>query len=129
MHVPTGIYGTFAAGKKTIQNAVGSTDRDGRFWYAQLGVEKKFLPFGATTIYGEYGRHDDMVAHFEEDTARSEATRWGFGLVQKIEKAAMALYAQATFWSFEQSVFAGETTSSLDLEDLTTVMIGSRIRF
>jgi hypothetical protein len=37
----------------------------------------------------------------------------------------MELYAQATFWSFDATV-GGEAR---DAEDLTTVMIGSRIKF
>ncbi len=51
MHVPTGIYGAFAAGKREYDNRPGCFD----FWYAQLGIERKFLPYGSTTIYGEYG--------------------------------------------------------------------------
>ena len=31
----------------------------------------------------------------------SEAERWGLGVVQKFDSAALELYAQATFWSFE----------------------------
>jgi predicted porin len=125
MHIPTGLYGAFAAGRKEIKDA----DRDGSFWYVQLGIEKKFLPYGTTTFYGEYGQYDDIATLFEEDTASSEATRWGFGAVQKIDSAAMEVYAQATFWSFEQSVLAGESERSLNLEDLSMLMIGSRIKF
>lgn len=125
MHVPTGLYSAFAAGRKEIEDA----DRDGSFWYVQLGIEKKFLPYGPTTVYGEYGQYDDMVTLFEDNTASSEATRWGFGAVQEIDSAAMEIYAQVTFWNFEQSVFAGETERGLDLEDLTTVLVGSRLKF
>jgi predicted porin len=130
MHLPTGLYGSFAAGRKDIEDAVGDSGRDGSFWYVQLGIEKKILPYGVTTLYGEYGRYDDVATLFEADTASSEATRWGFGVVQKIDSAAMELYAQATFWSFEQSIFAGVSgQANLALEDLSLVMIGSRVKF
>jgi predicted porin len=120
MHVPTGIYGAFAAGRREVEDV----EDDATFWYAQLGIEKKFLPYGSTTIYGDYGQYDDVAANLllADD---SEATRWGLGIVQKIDSAAMELYAQATFWSFDATV-GGEAR---DAEDLTTVMIGSRIKF
>jgi predicted porin len=129
MHVPTGLYGSFAAGTKDIEDAIGDQDREASFWYVQFGIERKLLPYGATTLYGEYGHYDDIATLFRADTIDSEATRWGFGVVQKIDSAAMEVYAQATFWSFEQSVFADETERSLDLEDLSMLMIGSRIKF
>jgi predicted porin len=120
MHVPTGIYGAFAAGRREAEDV----EDDATFWYAQLGIEKKFLPYGSTTIYGDYGQYDDVAANLllADD---SEATRWGLGIVQKIDSAAMELYAQATFWSFDATI-GGEAQ---DAEDLTTVMIGSRIKF
>jgi hypothetical protein len=43
--------------------------------------------------------------------------------VQKFDSAALELYAVAAFYSFETP--AGEE----DLEDLSTIMIGSRIKF
>lgn len=120
MHVPTGIYGAFAAGNREVEG----TEEDATFWYAQLGIEKKFLPYGSTTIYADYGQYDDFAANLGLAES-SEATRWGLGIVQKIDSAAMELYAQATFWDTEADF--GEGT--VDGEDLTTVMIGSRIKF
>jgi predicted porin len=120
MHVPTGIYGAFAAGNREVDG----TEEDASFWYAQLGIEKKFLPYGSTTIYADYGQYDDFAANLGLAES-SEATRWGLGIVQKIDSAAMELYAQATFWDTEADF--GEGT--VDGEDLTTVMIGSRIKF
>ncbi|MGF1621389.1 MAG: porin [Rhodomicrobiaceae bacterium] len=109
MHVPTGIYGAFAAAEQDIDNAINNPN----FWYAQLGVEKRFLSYGSTTVYGEYGVYDD----FEID---SQADRWGVGLVQKIDSAAMELYAQGLFYDVE---------SGGDEGDLSQVLIGSRIKF
>jgi hypothetical protein len=118
-HIPTGIYGAFAAGRKEYVDLVNR--EDATFWYAQLGIEKKFLPYGSTTVYGDYGQYRDVAFN------GSEADRWGLGVVQKFDSAALEVYAQATFWSFD-----GEAAGTLDLsdaEDLTTVMIGSRLKF
>jgi hypothetical protein len=120
MHIPTGLYGAFAAGEReftdnlTFLNAPDSNS----FWYLQLGLERKWLPYGTTAFYGEYGEYDDFA--FES----SRATRVGFGAVQKFDSAAMDLYAQATFWSFD-----GGDVLRTDPEDFSTVLIGSRIKF
>ena len=122
MHVPTGIYGAFAAGHKEVDDRP-----DSDFWYAQLGIEKKFLPYGSTTVYGEYGDYQDILSQGNATFSDSEATRWGFGIVQKFDSAALELYAQATFWSFD-AAFASNGVD-VGLEDFSTVMLGSRIKF
>jgi hypothetical protein len=123
MHVPTGIYGAFAAGSKEFSDS--DSDLDATFWYVQLGFERKLLPYGTTTVYGEWGQYDDALTLFDPLVSSSEADRWGLGIVQKFDSAAMEIYGQATFWSFD-AVRSGD---ALDLEDMSTVMIGSRIKF
>ncbi len=121
MHVPTGIYGAFAAGKATDRrNSSGAALQDEDFWYFQLGFERKLMPYGSTTIYGEYGDYNDFA--FDG----SQGTRWGFGVVQKIDSAALELYAQYTNWSYDSFVSDGEPFSP---DDFSTVLIGSRIKF
>jgi len=122
MHIPTGIYGAFAAAEKEVDDA----DASASFWYAQLGIEKKFMSYGSTTVYAEYGLYDDVATVQTAGFESSEAERWGFGVAQKFDSAALELYAQATFWSFEATTVGGEAQ---DLEDLSTIMIGSRIKF
>jgi hypothetical protein len=125
MHIPTGIYGAFAAGEKELESGQSAS-----FWYAQLGIEKKFLSYGSTTAYAEYGLYEDVATisdgGFDGALGSSEATRWGLGVVQKFDSAALEVYAQATFWSFEATTDGG---AKQNLEDLSTVMIGSRIKF
>jgi Gram-negative porin len=124
-HIPTGIYGAFAAATRDYEDPVGTSpggfalSDSARFWYFQGGVERKWTPYGSTTIYGEYGRYSDIAFN------GSDTTRWGLGVVQKVDSAALELYAQAAFWSFD-----GFSAIALaNPEDLTTVMIGSRIKF
>jgi Gram-negative porin len=126
-HIPTGIYAAFAYASREYDdnNGFNGLSDEMHFWYAQVGIEKKFLPYGSTTVYGEYGKYEDMIAD------GSEATRWGFGVVQKFDSAALEVYAQAAFWSFDGvvgSVDAG-ARGAVDVEDISTVMIGSRIKF
>ncbi len=129
MHVPTGLYVAFAAADRDNED----TSTDQKMWYVQGGIEKKFLPYGSTTVYGEYGQyttenafdsyivHDDHVVGFAIGDA--DATRVGFGIVQKIDSAAMDIYAQASMWSFD------DDNAETEYEDLTTIMVGSRIKF
>ncbi|MEJ2227885.1 MAG: porin [Alphaproteobacteria bacterium] len=124
MHVPTGLYAAFAAAERDYEVAATA---DVSFWYVQAGIERKWLPYGTTTLYGEYGNYDDFAiqAGVLSNATSSQTTRWGFGFNQKFDSVAMDVYAHATFWDFDY------TSSSEDglQEGLTTVLVGSRIQF
>lgn len=108
MHVPTGLFGSFQAGEAELEGE----DDDASFWYVQAGIQKQFLPYGSTTLYGEYGNYEN----FDE----IETDRWGFGLVQSIDSAAMDIYAQAFFYDIDDVTVE---------DDVSLFMLGSRIRF
>jgi predicted porin len=111
MHVPTGLFASVALGEREYD-----TDVTGSFWYAQGGLERKFLPYGTTTIYGEYGQFEDISVE------GTEADVWGIGIVQHVDSAAMDFYAQARFWSVDDD-------ANPDADELSTIMVGSRIQF
>jgi predicted porin len=113
MHIPSGLYVALSGGTVEFQDDAAE---DGSFYYAQLGIERKFLPYGATTVYGEYGSYENVA-----NLGELEAERYGFGVVQKIDSAAMDIYALARVYSFDDG--------AQDLEDFSTIMIGSRIKF
>ncbi len=63
LHVETGLYASGAwgrlhdAGLQTLYtnaNINRNVDEDTSFWTLQAGIERKFLPIGKTTIFGEY---------------------------------------------------------------------------
>jgi predicted porin len=124
MHVPTGIYVAFAAG----DGEESSLDA-GDYWYIQGGIERRWFAHGATTIYGEYGDYNDFalrsVAAGDTTIISSEANRWGFGIVQKIDSAAMDLYANVILWDFDWT----DSDSDAFTSDVSTVMVGTRIKF
>ena len=115
MHVPTGLFLNVAAGSKEQDDG-----DEGSFWFAQGGIERNWTSYGATTLHLDYGQYDD-IATLSTTAASSEATRFGFGVVQHFDSAALDLYAQATFWDFELNGAAEE--------DMTTVMVGAKIDF
>jgi predicted porin len=127
MHVPTGIYVAFAAGELEEDE-----DDIGDYWYVQGGIEKRFLSYGATTIYAEYGQYNDFAVGADRANEgvleSSEAERWGFGIVQTFDSAALDIYMNAVFWDFDS---AGEDNEGAfdDSSELTTIMLGTRIKF
>ena len=64
LHVPTGLFVTGSAGKREIENLGGATavNRDGSYWHIAGGISQNFFGIGRTTIFGEYGNHQDMLA-------------------------------------------------------------------
>jgi hypothetical protein len=122
MHVPTGLFINFAAGQKELKD---EDDAEGSWWFTQGGLERNWFGYGKTTLYGEYGQYDDL-AQVQGDgngANSSEVTRVGFGVVQHFDSAAMDLFAQATFWSFD------DINGDEDVDDLSTIMIGAKIDF
>jgi predicted porin len=112
MHVPTGLFANFAAGEREYDD----TDVTGSFWFVQAGIERKWLPYGTTTVYGEYAKYEDVV------TEGTSADMWGLGIVQHFDSAAVDLYAQARFYDIDDEL-------ALDADEMSTIMVGSRIQF
>jgi hypothetical protein len=123
MHVPTGLFASFMAADRDIDDAVLPGGDDGSYWYIQAGVERKWLPYGSTTVYADYGNYEDISTVV--GLTDTDAERWGLGVVQKFDSAAMEIYAQAFFYSFDGVDAVGVD----DFEDLSLVMVGSRIKF
>ena len=142
MHVPSGLFGNFAAGRVEIaREALVSPDNPdkGTMWMAQAGIEKRWSPLGATTLYGEYGRYRDMMRGYSDFTGAdggasaipaasitgTDVSRWGLGAVQQFNTSAMEMYA--TFNRFDADIRTGSSRSSA--EPWYGVVVGSRLKF
>jgi hypothetical protein len=97
---PTGGFGS----------AISAPDTD--VWYVKPFWRKAWSPIGATVLYGEYGQYNDMYSGlvgvdmenilpacafpntFDCFVVGSEVERWGLGLVQEIDSAAMHLWVR-----------------------------------
>ena len=109
MHTPTGIFVTASAGEKSRDNNVDET-----FYQIKAGIQQRWNSLGKTTFYGEYIDSEvDLVG---------EGEIYGFGVVQKVDAAAMELYAG--FRHYEADLDSGVAT-----EDFVTVVTGARIKF
>ena len=146
MHMPTGLYLSVAGGLRDDESdAVGSGNQSG-FYFAQLGVKRRFLSLGATTFYGEHAKYKDytvgkfLSADLMADggyatwgkVTDSEVRRWGVGVEQSFDAAATILYAQ---YHHYEADLAGTpmsdltTVQSLPVEPWEAVVLGARVQF
>ncbi len=147
MHVPTGLYATFAGGE--VEYDARDTN-EATFYYIQLGIDKKFFSYGATTVYGLYGQYDDYnngksfdfgateIEDGEEVAANqvllgSEVNRYGFGVTQKFDSAALELYGVFNYYEADLKLApaneGAENSSSDKSEDWMGVALGARLKF
>jgi predicted porin len=109
MHTPTGIFVTGSAGQVEKGN-----NQEDTFYQIKAGIQQKWTSLGKTTLYGEYLEAET------DDTGEGEI--FGFGVVQKVDAAAMELYA-----GFRQ--YEADLNNGVDTEDFITVVTGARIKF
>jgi len=146
MHVPTGLFLTFAAGHREFDdNALNDSDN----WYVQGGISRNWFSYGATTLWADYahfsgygeGRtldvdsgistrtgtiNDDLLGGGIQATlTNSEAQVWGLGVVQSFDSAALNVYALAQFFNADLD-FNG---APVDTQDHFAFVIGSHIKF
>jgi predicted porin len=132
MHMPTGLYVFAGYGWQQIDSlaAGAGVDDTSETWLIQPGIEKKWMPLGKTTIFGEY-RHDQ--AGTNENSAGGvvnyggDIDFWAAGVVQNVESAAMDLYVMYRHAEGDYITNAAGAKASLD--DFDMVISGARIQF
>jgi len=128
MHMPTGLFATFSAAQKEYK----AVREDAQYWGTQFGVERKWLPYGKTTIFGEYASYDgdfdnrssviDATGVAANAFDGAEASKWGINIVQTFDSAALDIYAHAEFWD-------ADGIAAVNGGELSIIMLGSRIKF
>jgi predicted porin len=153
MHMPTGLYLSVAGGSRDDESGLITGGGESGFYYAQLGVKRRMLPFGDTTVYGEYGLYSDYTVgrilqadvfgpgNFADwgQIRKSEVERWGIGIEQAIDSSALLIYTQ--YHHYEGSIvgnpcgtlgncttLSGET-ASLPVEPWDAIVVGARLQF
>ncbi len=154
IHKPTGLYFAFGAGQFTddltnqaavFQNV--NADDEHTFYGVTAGIQQRFNLLGKTTIFGEYFDHDggandrtidigdavNTAAGFANasNILASDVKVYGFGIVQKIDAAAMELYTVYRHIEGDATLLEQGTgnTANVSFEDLDVVMSGARIKF
>ena len=156
VHVDSGLFVNFGAGIKrddliediTLYSGAVRPDDEETFWSLQAGIEKKWLAFGKTTIYGEYYRYEGGSNNRTIDgafagvgTASGAVIDTGLeviggGIAQGFENAALTLYlsyrhvqGDLVASSIAGGIADGAAINAVDLEDLDVVFAGGIIKF
>jgi len=140
MHVPTGLFiqGEVISATKAVQDSAGGhgPDKSANRWHVQGGIAQNWFGIGITSLYGEYGKHNDFntlnswtsagASSFAGQTS-DEMRIWGIGVVQNIDAAAMQLYLGYRNYAFGDNSTA--TIAAGGLNSIDVVAAGARIRF
>lgn len=133
-HLATGLflhgaYGHEDNGDRAVFNAgvnVGPA-KDSDHWYVKSGIRQKWMPFGATIVYGDYAEYYDQLgpAALANGATSSELRRYGGGVAQELDAAAMTVYLKYQHYDAE---IAGAPALA-DLEALDLWSAGGLINF
>jgi len=141
MDMGTGLFIHGAYGINTDENkdklGLGDKDDENTFLYLQGGIEKKFMAYGATTLFAAYGQYDTgfsrvslgggAVGSFENGNVEM----WGLGVVQNFEAASLDLYLKYNHYTSSADNVSINDGAGTDLEfnDFDVVYAGARITF
>ncbi|MBJ7534395.1 hypothetical protein JDN40_09800 [Rhodomicrobium vannielii ATCC 17100] len=129
MHVPTGLFVSGSAGGMTTTDASG-VEHDSSFWYINPGITKRFMDYGATTVSVEFGQYEDIGAvGVVGGLTGSNVDRYGFGIVQAFDGAALEVYAQYHHYEGDVTTGVGQAARTVDLEEWDAVVTGMKLKF
>jgi hypothetical protein len=114
-HLATGLFLHGAYGEEDNHATPifsGLIEPDSRQWYVKGGIRRKWTSLGISILWGEYAGYLDQIgpAALNAGVTSSEFTRWGFGIAQEIDSAAMSLWIKYRQHDgeLEGGAFAGE---------------------
>jgi hypothetical protein len=129
-HLATGLFLHGAYGNEDNHGEPifsGLTEPNSQQWYAKAGLRRTWSDFGATILWGEYTQYLDQIgpAALNAGVTESEFTRWGLGIAQELDKAAMTLWIK--YRQQDGELTGGPFAGGLD--DFTYVSTGGIISF
>jgi hypothetical protein len=128
---------------------VGDNRPDIPLWWVDAGIQQNWTGWGATTLYGEWGRFDDGTVGLLASVAYpglgptaaggfaagslvldSDVTWWGAGAVQKIDAAAMDVFIAYRQYQADATISGGPGNQIPGgLNDIWFIQAGARIQF
>lgn len=129
-HQPTGLFVHAAYGREDNNGALltnGKIAPDSHHWYVKYGIRRKWIPLGATVLYGDYAQYDDQLgpAALALGATGSTFSRYGGGVAQEIDAAAMTVYLKVQHYDADVS----GTPVLTDLQGLDLFSVGGLINF
>jgi hypothetical protein len=148
LHTATGLYATGAYGQLEDNNKDKlygfATDDTTDFFFIQAGIEKKFLPIGKTTVFGEYWQLDGGTAINASNGGKldvsslgagqyiknSELKVWGLGLNQNLSEVIDVYVAYRHVEADINTVSStGVAAGKASVDDFQYVTTGAYIKF
>lgn len=135
MHLPTGIFVNAAYRNVDVDFAAGQgVDAESDSYYIQAGIKQKWNSLGKTTIWGDYMNSEDGLLTGEDHAQTfggnvatgSDYERFGFGIAQDIDAAAMQIYA---VYQHNQADIDTAAGSVAGIEDFDVFVMGGIIKF
>ena len=132
-HLATGLFLHAAYGLEDNNNAPlfnGKIIKDGEHWYVKAGIRQKWTPLGSTIVYSDYAEYLDQLgpAALALGATSSTFARFGAGIAQELEAAAMTVYLKYQHYEADISGAALAPTVT-DLDDADFVSVGGIINF
>lgn len=132
-HLESGLFVHAAYGHEDNNNTLllnGQRAENGEHWYVKAGIRKAWTSLGATIVYGDFARYSDQLgpAALALGATSSTFDRFGGGIAQEIDAAAMTLYLKVQHYEAEISGSALSPTVA-DLEDADFISFGGLINF
>lgn len=129
-HLATGLFAHAAYGNEDNNDEIlinGHIAPDSHHWYTKFGIRRKWTALGTTIVYGDYAEYDDQLgpAALALGATSGKLTRYGAGIAQEIDAAAMTVYVKAQHYDADVTG-APELT---DLHGLDLVSFGGLINF
>ncbi len=135
-HVATGLFIHGAYGHEDNSDTLlpggkWITPPDSDQWYFKGGIRQKWTPLGATVIYGDYAQYNDQLSPSALTALKaisSSLNRYGGGIAQEIDAAAMTVYLKYQHYDGE---FFGTNlvASAKNLDAADFVSAGALINF
>ncbi|MGL4397442.1 MAG: porin [Hyphomicrobium sp.] len=130
-HLATGLFLHGAYGLENNNDTVlnnGATALDSEHWYVKAGIRQKWTALGATVLYGDYAEYLDQLgpAALALGATSSTLQRYGGGIAQEIDAAAMTVYIKYQHYEIDVT---GLPAAIGTLDDADFVSAGGIINF
>lgn len=137
MDMGTGLFIHGAYGVTTDENKPDGFDNETSFYYLHGGIEKKWLPYGSTTLFAVYGQFN---TGFERallsptsfgQLENGEVEMWGIGVNQYFESAGLDVYLKYNEYTASAENVLTNTGFRGDVEfnDFSVIYAGARVSF
>ena len=132
-HLASGLFAHAAYGQENNNDTLllnGKIAPDSHHWYVKGGIRQKWSSLGATVVYGDYAEYIDQLGPVALGfgATSSTLTRFGGGIAQEIDAAAMTVYLK--YQHYDADLSGARLNAALkDLESVDFVSAGAIINF